>query len=155
VDVIDLLIQQHREADALFVAFRNAPDDATKQELCIQLAEALTLHATIEERWIYPVARRVIGEDKIQHSVDEHGDMKRLIADMLRSRNDVNAVGGIVGELEQVVKSHVSDEEQNVLPQFGQKVTEQEIGMSCNDIVRTASDVRREEMSKLQGEANI
>ncbi|NMO15284.1 hemerythrin domain-containing protein [Pyxidicoccus fallax] len=155
MDVIDLLIQQHREADALFEAFRNTQDDASKKELCIQLAEALTLHATIEERWIYPVARRVIGEDKIQHSEEEHGEMKRLIADMLRSRNDMNAVGGIVNELERVVKSHVTDEEQNVLPQFGQKVTEQEIGMSCKDIVRTASDVRKEEMSKLQGEASI
>ncbi len=155
MDVIDLLIQQHREADALFVAFRNAQDNVAKKELCIQLAEALTLHATIEERWIYPVARRVIGEDKIQHSVEEHGEMKRLIADMLRSRNDVNAVAGIVSKLEQVVKSHVADEEKNVLPQFGQKVTEKEIGMSCRDIVRTASDVRREEMSKLQGDANI
>nr|WP_246356901.1 hemerythrin domain-containing protein [Pyxidicoccus fallax] len=149
------MIQQHREADALFEAFRNTQDDASKKELCIQLAEALTLHATIEERWIYPVARRVIGEDKIQHSEEEHGEMKRLIADMLRSRNDMNAVGGIVNELERVVKSHVTDEEQNVLPQFGQKVTEQEIGMSCKDIVRTASDVRKEEMSKLQGEASI
>ncbi len=155
MDVIDLLIQQHREADALFEAFRSTQDDVSKKELCIQLAEALTLHATIEERWIYPVARRVIGEDKIQHSEEEHGDMKRLIADMLRSRNDVNAVGGIVSELERVVKHHVTDEEQNVLPQFGQKVTEQEIGMSCNDIIRTASDVRKEEMSKLQGEASI
>ncbi|MFP2905848.1 hemerythrin domain-containing protein [Pyxidicoccus sp. 3LFB2] len=155
MDVIDLLVQQHREADALFEAFRNAPDDATKQELCIQLAEALTLHATIEERWIYPVARRVIGEDKIQHSVDEHAEVKQLIADILRSRNDVNGLTAKVGALEQAVKSHVTDEEQNVLPQFGQKVTEQEIGMSCNDIVRTASDVRREEMSRLHGEANI
>lgn len=155
MDVIDLLIQQHREADALFEAFRNAQDDASKKELCIQLAEALTLHATVEERWIYPVARRVIGEDKIQHSVDEHAEVKRLIADILRSRNDVNGLADKVSELERVVKSHVSDEEQNVLPQFGQKVTEQEIGMSCNDIVRTASAVRREEMSKLEGEVNI
>lgn len=155
MDVIDLLIQQHREVDALFEAFRNAEDDASKKELCIQLAEALTLHATIEERWIYPVARRVIGEDKIQHSVDEHGEMKSIIADMLRARNDVSGLAAKVGELEKLVKSHVADEEKNVLPQFGQKVTEKEIGMSCNDIVRTASAVRREEMSKLEGQANV
>lgn len=154
MDVIDLLIQQHREVDALFEAFRNAQDDASKKELCIQLAEALTLHDTIEQRWIYPVARRVIGEEKIQHSVEEHGEMNRLIADMIRARNDINRMSSKVGELERLVKSHIADEEQNVLPQFGQKVTEKDIGMSCKDIVRTASDVRREEMSKLEG-ANI
>jgi hemerythrin superfamily protein len=151
VDVIDLLLQQHREVDALFMAFRNAPDDVTKKELCIQLAEALTLHDTIEQRWIYPVARRVIGEDKIQHAVEEHGEVKRLIADLIRSRNDVNGMTARIDELERLVKSHVADEEQNILPQFGQKVTEQEIGMSCNDIVRAASQVRRDEMRELEG----
>nr|WP_255662679.1 hemerythrin domain-containing protein [Myxococcus sp. RHSTA-1-4] len=139
----------------MFEAFRNAQDDTSKKELCIQLAEALTLHDTIETRWIYPVARRVVGDDKINHSEEEHGEMRRLIADMLRSRNDANAMASKVGELEKLVKSHISDEEQNVLPQFGQKVTEKDIGMSCNDIVRTASDVRREEMSKLEGQATL
>lgn len=155
MDVIDLLIQQHREVDALFEAFRNAQDDASKQELCIQLAEALALHDTIEQRWIYPVARRVVGEQKIDHAVEEHGEVRQLISDLLRSRNDVSGLMAKVGELEQVVKRHVADEEQNVLPQFGQKVTEQEIGMSCGDIVRTASEVRREEMSRLEGQAHI
>jgi hemerythrin superfamily protein len=154
VDVIDLLLQQHREVDALFMAFRNAPDDATKKELCIQLAEALSLHDTIEQRWIYPVARRVIGEDKIQESIEAHGEVRQLIGDILRSRNDIGALSAKVMELERAVKEHVADEEQNMLPQFGQKVTEQEIGMSCNDIVRTASQVRRDEMSKLE-DANI
>ncbi|MFP2926738.1 hemerythrin domain-containing protein [Pyxidicoccus sp. 3LG] len=155
MDVIDLLIQQHREVSALFEAFRNAGDDASKRELCIQLAEALTLHATIEERWIYPVARRVVGEDTISEAQDEHNEMKRLIGDILRSRNDVSGLAAKVDALEKVVKDHVLEEERDVLPQLGQKVTEQEIGMSCNDIVRTASQVRKEEMSKLEGQANI
>jgi hemerythrin-like domain-containing protein len=149
VDIIDLLIQQHREADALFQGYQQSPGDE-KAELAIQLAEALTLHATIEERWIYPVARRIVGEDKIDHSEEEHGEMKTLIADMLRSRNDLAALDSKVSELEGVVKRHVEDEERTVLPQLGQKATEADIGMSCADIVRTASEVRREEMNKLQ-----
>lgn len=149
MDIIDLLIQQHREVAALFEGFRQSPDDE-KADLAIQIAEALTLHATIEERWIYPVARRIVGEDKIENSEEEHGEMKTLIGDMLRARNNLSEMTAKVGELERVVKSHVSDEELSVLPQLGQKATEQDIGMSCADIVRTASEVRREEMSKLE-----
>ncbi len=47
MDVIDLLIQQHREVDALFLAFRNASDGTSRRELCIQPAEALMLHSTM------------------------------------------------------------------------------------------------------------
>ncbi|WP_223643692.1 hypothetical protein [Corallococcus sp. EGB] len=32
MDVIDLLIQQHREVDALFLAFRDASDDTSHRE---------------------------------------------------------------------------------------------------------------------------
>ncbi|WAM26992.1 MULTISPECIES: hypothetical protein [Myxococcus] len=68
MDVIDLLIQQHREVDALFLAFRNASDDTSRRELCIQLAEALMLHSTIEARWVSPKASRVVGDEKIEHA---------------------------------------------------------------------------------------
>ncbi|WP_426756258.1 hemerythrin domain-containing protein [Myxococcus sp. Y35] len=155
MDVIDLLIQQHREAEALFDACRAAQDDASKKELCVQLAEALTLHSTIEERWVYPAARRVVDEALIQDSIEEHGEMKQLIAQMIRSRNDVGKLTSLIGELEKVVKDHVTMEERDVLPKLGQKLTEQDLGMSCKDIVRTASEVRREEMQKLEGQASV
>ncbi|WP_284663849.1 hemerythrin domain-containing protein [Myxococcus sp. SDU36] len=154
MDVIDLLIQQHREVEALFEACRAAKDDASRQALGVQLAEALTLHTTIEERWVYPAARRVVGEKLIQDSVEEHGEMTQLIAQMIRARNDPKKLVSLFGELEQVVKDHVTMEERDVLPKLGQKVTEEDLGMSCKDIVRTASEVRREEMQKLQGQAN-
>ncbi|QQR44732.1 hemerythrin domain-containing protein [Myxococcus xanthus] len=154
MDVIDLLIQQHRELEALFDACRAAKDDASKRELGIQLAEALTLHTTIEERWVYPAARRVVEEKLIQDSVEEHGEMTELIAQMIRARNDPQKLVALFGQLEKVVKDHVTMEERDVLPKLGQKVTEEDLGMSCKDIVRTASEVRREEMQKLQGQAN-
>ena len=155
MDVIDLLMQQHREVEALFDACRAAKDDASKKELCVQLAEALTLHSTIEERWVYPAARRVVGNELIQDSIEEHGEMTQLIAQMIRARNDVKKLMSLVGELEKVVKDHVTMEERDVLPKLGQKVTEKDLGMSCKDIVRTASEVRREEMRKLEGQASV
>ncbi|WNZ62798.1 hypothetical protein QEG98_02985 [Myxococcus sp. MxC21-1] len=68
MDVIGLLSQQHREVDALFLAFRNASDDTSRRELCIPLAEALMLHSTIEVRWVSPKASRVVGDEKIEHA---------------------------------------------------------------------------------------
>ncbi|AKF79085.1 Hemerythrin HHE cation binding domain-containing protein [Myxococcus fulvus] len=151
MDVIDLLIQQHREVDALFLAFRNASDDTSRKELCIQLAEALMLHSTIEERWVYPKATRVVGDEKIQHAEEEHQEMTQLLGDIVRMRDDMNAVKMKVDALEKVVKRHVADEEKNILPQVAKNVTEQELGMSCKDLVREASRIRREEMKDWGG----
>ncbi|MCP3063266.1 hemerythrin domain-containing protein [Myxococcus sp. K38C18041901] len=151
MDVIDLLIQQHREVDALFLAFRNASDDTSRKELCIQLAEALMLHSTIEERWVYPKATRVVGDEKIQHAEEEHQEMTKLLGDIVRLRDDMNAVKAKVDALEKVVKRHVADEEKNILPQVAKNVTEKELGMSCKDLVREASRIRREEMKDWGG----
>ncbi|MBZ4414656.1 hemerythrin domain-containing protein [Myxococcus sp. XM-1-1-1] len=151
MDVIDLLIQQHREVDALFLAFRNASDDTSRKELCIQLAEALMLHSTIEERWVYPKATRVVGDEKIQHAEEEHQEMTQLLGDIVRMRDDMNAVKLKVDALEKVVKRHVADEEKNILPQVAKNVTEKELGMSCKDLVREASRIRREEMKDWGG----
>lgn len=154
MDVIDLLIQQHREVDALFQAFRSAPDDTSRKELCIQLAEALMLHSTIEERWVYPKATRVVGDEKIEHAEEDHQEMTKLLGEIVRMRDDMNAVKARVDSLERVVKRHIADEEQNILPQVAKNVTEKEIGMSCKDLVREASKIRREEM-KDWGEASV
>lgn len=151
MDVIDLLIQQHREVDALFLAFRNATDDTSRKELCIQLAEALMLHSTIEERWVYPKATRVVGDEKIQHAEQEHQEMTKLLGDIVRMRDDMNAVKAKVDALEKVVKRHIADEEKNILPQVAQNITEKELGMSCKDLVREASRIRREEMKDWSG----
>ncbi|WP_338872267.1 hemerythrin domain-containing protein [Myxococcus stipitatus] len=146
MDVIDLLIQQHREVDALFLAFRNAQDDTSRKELCIQLAEALILHTTIEERWVYPAATRVVGDEKIQHAEEDHQEMSRLLGDIVRMRDDMNAVKAKVAALEKVAKRHIADEEKNILPQVARNVTEKQLGMSCKDLVREASKIRHAEM---------
>nr|WP_255665516.1 hemerythrin domain-containing protein [Myxococcus sp. AS-1-15] len=145
------MIQQHREVDALFLAFRNASDDTSRKELCLQLAEALMLHSTIEERWVYPKATRVVGDEKIQHAEEEHQEMTQLLGDIVRMRDDMNAVKLKVDALEKVVKRHVADEEKNILPQVAKNVTEKELGMSCKDLVREASRIRREEMKDWGG----
>ncbi|MCP3099266.1 hemerythrin domain-containing protein [Myxococcus sp. K15C18031901] len=148
MDVVDLLIQQHREVEALFTAFRSASDDLSRKELCVQIAEALMLHTTIEERWVYPAATRVVGDDTIQHAEGEHQEMKRILGELVRRRDDMKAMRMNVDALEKVVKRHVADEEKNILPQVAKNVTEKDLGMSCKDIVREASKVRRDEMKE-------
>ncbi|WP_228565611.1 hypothetical protein [Myxococcus sp. AB036A] len=72
--------------------------------------------------------------------------MTKLLGDIVRMRDDMNAVKAKVGALEKVVKRYIADEEKNILPQVARNITEKDLGMSCKDLVREASRIRREEM---------
>ncbi|RKH48032.1 hemerythrin domain-containing protein [Corallococcus llansteffanensis] len=147
MDIIDVLIQQHRDVEALFEAYRAAPDDE-RPELCVRLAEALTLHSTIEERWVYPVARSVVHGSRIDFSVEEHGEMTQLLSELLHARWDERRRETTVRQLEAVVAHHLAEEERDVYPRL-RKVEEGAFGLSSTELARSASDARREALRQL------
>ncbi|GMT97565.1 hypothetical protein KH5H1_16840 [Corallococcus caeni] len=153
MNLIDVLIQQHRDAEALFEAWRHTPDEE-KPELCLRLAETLTLHTTLEERWVYPVARTVVDGPHIDFAVEEHGEMMQLLSELLRIRHDARRRDATVRQLEAVVAQHMSEEEREVLPRL-RKMDSGVFGPSSEDIVRSASDARREAMRQLETSAPV
>ena len=56
MNAIDMLEQQHREVEELFEEFEGAGEGAkkTKERLCREIADALAIHAEIEEKLFYP-----------------------------------------------------------------------------------------------------
>ena len=82
MDAITLLKQQHREVDALFERISTAGEDE-KILLLGKLSEQLTIHAQLEERHVYPFARRMGIQDMVDHSLEEHAKVKQLIAEIL------------------------------------------------------------------------
>ena len=56
MSAIELLKQQHREVDGLFQRIKVANGDE-RISLLGQVAEALTIHAALEEHFFYPFAR--------------------------------------------------------------------------------------------------
>ncbi|RKH65653.1 hemerythrin domain-containing protein [Corallococcus aberystwythensis] len=148
MNLIDVLIQQHRDAEALFEAWRHAPDEE-KPELSLLLAETLTLHSAIEERWVYPVARSVVDGPRIDFAVEEHGEMTQLLSELLRVRHDARRRESTVRQLEAVVAQHMTEEEREVLPRL-RKMDASAFGLSSDEIVRSASDARKEAMRQLE-----
>src|SRR5690349_3179434 len=75
-DAIAFLKQEHREVDDLFTRFERAGDGAHKQKrkLVDQMIEALSRHASIEERVLYPWAREYIEDedDTVLEALEEH-----------------------------------------------------------------------------------
>ncbi|MBX5480794.1 MAG: hemerythrin domain-containing protein [Myxococcaceae bacterium] len=118
---IDLLMQQHREAEALFERLRTNPE-SDKVALLGRLTEALTLHAALEEQFVYPLLRAHGLEGEVIRSLHEHDEMKRLISEILSMKRRDPRLGTVTAQLEEVVQRHVAEEERTVLPALRERV---------------------------------
>jgi iron-sulfur cluster repair protein YtfE (RIC family) len=115
MDAIEMLEEQHRDVADLFDEVE-AAEVADKQDLFYELADELTVHAAIEERYFYPAARDRRTEDRLRMSVEEHLTMKRLLADLLQLDPRNEAFAPKLAVLKHEVARHVQEEEQELFP---------------------------------------
>ncbi|MGH3353884.1 MAG: hemerythrin domain-containing protein, partial [Nocardioides sp.] len=70
-DVVDLIMQDHREVESLFEKLQQDPD--VRAGLTPILVTLLAAHSRAEEAEVYPVARDEAGEaEEVAHSQEEH-----------------------------------------------------------------------------------
>src|SRR6476620_11526262 len=84
---IELLKQQHRDAEALFEQIRGA-EGGERVRLCAKLAEDLTVHANLEEQIFYPEAKARGLDTQIERAVVEHTEVKEQIALLLQLKQN-------------------------------------------------------------------
>lgn len=141
---LELLASQHREAMELLAHIRGAENGAVKVRLMGALAEALTLHMTLEEKFLYPLLSDVGYGDLSDRSLREHGIVKRLISDMLDLKRNDPRLEQVFLDLDHNVRAHVEEEEKSIFPRLREKVEESRFA----ELER----VMREAISRLQNE---
>lgn len=138
---LEFLTLQHREADALFRGARER-QGGERLQVIEQLAESLTLHATLEERFFYPALERLGMPDQARTAREEHREARRLLGELLRAaRQDPSRCEAALDRLEQRVGHHVGEEERDVFPRLQREGKEQALDASCSDMIRAANDL--------------
>ena len=143
MDAIELLMIQHEEAKALFKKIERAEDDE-KQDLFERVADALAVHATIEEKQFYPATRNARTEEMLQEAVEEHLAAKRLIADLLEMTPDDPQFDAKIAVLKEQVEHHIEEEEAELFPKVRRMFKADEIedlGVAMEDM---AEDLKAE-----------
>jgi hemerythrin superfamily protein len=122
MDAITLLKQQHREVEKLFTSFEETESDEEKVSIFEKIADALAVHATIEERHFYPAVRARQTEEQIEEAYDEHLDIKMLLR---QGVEDTEAPGfdGLVAAIKGAVEHHVDEEENEMFPEVNKLLT--------------------------------
>jgi hemerythrin superfamily protein len=139
-DAIDLLTSQHRMVEEMFKKLEaERPGSTEYRRLFADLADALAVHATIEEKIFYPGVKREETEDLLEHSVEEHLEVKRVLATLLETAPDGDARGELE-ELAGLTEEHVIEEERDLFPRVRELMAADEL----RDLARRMNDLEAE-----------
>jgi hemerythrin superfamily protein len=159
-DALDLLTRQHREVEKLFARIEKARKPE-KRRLFSELANQLAIHATIEERHFYPAVRTKETEDLVLESFEEHMQMKRVIADLLKQSKVDETFDAKITLLKEEVRHHAKEEEEAKLFPKVRKLLDddrrlrlgQEMATTVADLERNKRDLPRQVLAEVEAAA--
>ena len=126
MNAIELLETQHQEVKQLFKKCEKASGES-KRQLFEQIADALAVHAAIEEKHFYPATKSARTEDLLQEAVEEHLSVKRIIADLLDMDPAETQFDAKITVLQEQVEHHVKEEEGELFPKVKKLLSKEEL----------------------------
>ena len=127
MDGLEYLKKDHDRFRQLFRHAENAKNVNEKWRIFRVIKQELDLHAQAEEAVLYPSFRNAEGfAEIIAHSRDEHQEMKNLMEEMTREKNEED----FEDDLDELIESaldHVEDEETELFPKVRNLASEAEL----------------------------
>jgi len=119
-DACAFLDEQHNEVDDLFATFEDSDaGDSGGRQIFEQIRDKLRAHAQIEEEIFYPPIKNAKAEatgEEIAEAVEEHYQIKLIIADIDQTRPRGDVFKGKMKVLKEDVEHHVGEERDTVFP---------------------------------------
>jgi len=159
-DAIQLLTADHREVEALFKKFHAAKDDdEAKSDIVIDICEALSVHAEIEEEIFYPAARKALneeGKDMLNEAEVEHASLKSLVEQLEDAEPGDELYDAKVKVLCEYVTHHVKEEEGEMFPKVKKSKLDlaqlgDEMQTRKSELMAEAEDEDEEEEEEVAG----
>lgn len=121
LDVVDLIMTDHRELERLFDQLKSQPD--SRPLLVPVVAALLAAHSRAEEAEVYPAARTEAGEtDEVAHSQEEHLEAEQLLNRLADADPASSQFDKLLDEFVSAVKHHIDEEESTVLPGMRERI---------------------------------
>jgi len=117
IDVIDLLLGDHRLIDGLAEQLEAADDPAEIHRLFVRIVEELAAHEAAEQEVVFPAflaALEVADDTTVAHRMGEHEEMNELLAEMRVLPTDCFGFIKRGSALLLDVKAHFHREEESV-----------------------------------------
>lgn len=115
--IVDQIIADHRQVEAIFGDIGNSSDASNRRELVEHVITELVRHSVGEEQYLYPTARRVLpdGEQVADHELKEHAEAEEVMKELENTDEDDPKFDAMVRTLIDDIRHHVEDEENDLL----------------------------------------
>lgn len=128
-DAVDMLLDHHREIRRLFDEFGSlsARPSKRKERVVAELITLLVKHAEVEEQVFYPAVRHEVAgqQDTIDESMEEHHAAELLVQELDGMASDTTRYDMKVHVLEEYMRHHLEEEEQDLFPDVAAQLSEQ------------------------------
>ncbi|MCW2901423.1 MAG: sle [Streptosporangiaceae bacterium] len=134
-DVIELLLDQHREIRSLFGEVESS-SGKERSEVFDRLRRLLAVHETAEEEVVHPNARQAIpdGDRVVDARLSEENESKRLLSELERIGPDAPEFMPQFMELRQAVLQHAENEEREEFPALRANSSEQRLSIMATAV---------------------
>ncbi len=119
MDAIQLIQKDHREVERLFKEHERAEragDERRQAEIVRELVRELSVHATIEEQFVYPALRQAGADTGVLDALEEHHAVKLILVELENLAPSSPRHAPKVRLLAENVRRHVEEEERELLP---------------------------------------
>jgi hemerythrin-like domain-containing protein len=140
-DPVAILKRDHREVAAMLKTLEASKPGARRRSTVDKLVAALELHMDIEERDVYPLVARVVGDEEAKEAGVEHRLAREGLAEV-RRLVDEPGFGAAVAMLTAGIRHHVKEEEHEVFPELKRKIDREDLA-ELGDRVVAAKKPRR------------
>ncbi len=141
-NVIDLLKADHRLVMDLFKEFESSESSAQRKTVLKKILSELDLHTAAEEKHVYSQLGELDKEGTTE-AMEEHNVAKFVMNDLRNFNGSAEALNAKVKVLRELIKHHIREEENNLLP----KLKEKELDLNA------LGDAFEQEKKELQSQA--
>lgn len=119
-DLVDKVIADHREVEAVFRELEQNDAAPNRHELVEHAIAELVRHAVAEEEYLYPLVRHILpdGDTLANEKLKEHSDAEWVMKRIEGSYGDDQKFEELVVKLIEGVRRHIEAEERDVLPKL-------------------------------------
>ena len=148
-DALALLRADHEEVRRLFAeALAESTSAGDRQKLFGTIADALTMHAKVEERVFYPAVKerskaRSHEREEVLEAIEEHGAVKDAIRKLKRASGRDESYRAKLQVLAEMVEHHAEEEEHTMFPEARRLLGEQRLLELGREIAALKEGARR------------
>ncbi len=120
LDLVDVLIAEHRAVESLFADVETTSDRALRQKTLAAAIAEIRRHSAMEERYLYPATREHLpaGHALAAHELSEHAEANAKMNRLARLDDSDPDFEPLISALFTDIRDHVNEEETELFPRL-------------------------------------